>query len=132
MSDFYDDSINDLQAALKNAQLAADKVIRENDKAIEWASNEISFYRKTLAYVFECLKGKSIYWASPKWTKIEKHTVEDVKIEVQDTGFFGEEFKDERVVKVFVDDGKSYFIGEKLGENLFLTEKAAKEVAKSK
>lgn len=131
MGDFYYDSINDLQESLKNAQLAADKVIRENEKAIGCASNEISFYRKMLAYVFECFKGKSIYWASPEWTKIEKHTVEDVKIEVQDTGFFGEEFKDRQVVKVFADNGKGYFIGEKLGKNLFLTEEAAKEVAKS-
>ena len=129
MDDFQKDSVKDLLARIKDAQLAAENLIHENDQALEWAFNELNRYKNLLVYVLLFLKGKPIYWAHPEWKKIVSHTITDVRMERQVGGFFGEEFDGEIVVKIFVDDDDSYYIAETLGETLFFTLEDAQKVA---
>lgn len=71
--------------------------------------------------------GKPIYWASPAWNKYETHTITDVRLEKVESDFFGKEYVGKECVKIFVNDGKSYYIADNIGDTLFFTEKDAYE-----
>ena len=131
MEEYLNGTASELQAKIKEVKMLADKMIDENDRAFKWASEEIIKYKQLLECALKALVGRTIYWASPNWRKIEYHMITDVKLDKMESGFYGEEYKGETVIKLFVDETESYYIAEKLGENLFLNKEDAEKVAGS-
>lgn len=102
-------------------------IIEEKEKRIETEKQDYLKLQDKLVYMLKLKIGDNIYWASPAWNKYETHTISDVRIEKMDSSFFGKEYVGKECVKIFVNDGKSYYIADNIGDTLFFTEKDAYE-----
>lgn len=77
--------------------------------------------------LFEFLKSKighKIYWAHKAWVKYETHTIADVSVDIQESSFFGEEYKGKECIKIHIKNG-GYFIADGIGKTLFFDENEA-------
>jgi hypothetical protein len=84
--------------------------------------------KKIIYNILNNLKGFPIYWAAPGWI-VETHTIKSVKIDFESTDAFGDQYLGEEVVKIFIDDGDSYYIANDIGTEVFLDKCAAMKKA---
>lgn len=68
--------------------------------------------------------GQPIYWADKAWRKYEKHIISDVRYEIQESGFFGDEYAGKKCVKIYV-DGDGYYLANEIGKTIFFSETEA-------
>lgn len=68
--------------------------------------------------------GDFLYWADKSWFKYEKHTITDVRYEIQDTEFFGDEYVGKKCIKIYV-DSDGYYLANEIGKTIFFSETEA-------
>lgn len=98
--------------------------LRGKDIQIENVKREKGFYMDALEQTLRSKIGQKIYWAHKDWLKYEEHTISDVRREIQESDFFGQEYKGKMVIKIFLADG-GHYIANDIGNTLFFTVKDA-------
>ena len=81
-------------------------------------------YKTILLELLKSKIGHKIYWAHPAWVKYETHTIADVSVDIQESDFFGAEYKGNECIKIHIKNG-GYFIADNIGKTLFFDESEA-------
>ena len=88
------------------------------------AKQEANRYKTILFEFLKSKVGHKIYWAHKNWRKYETHTITDVSLDIQENGFFGEEYNGKECIKVHIKNG-GHFIADNIGKTLFFDEDEA-------
>ena len=92
---------------------------KQKEIALETLKQTYDTVNERLVKVIQSKKGEKIYWASYGWNKYETHTITDARFEKVTSDFFGKHYLGKMCVKIFVDDGNSYYLADHIGETLF-------------
>lgn len=118
LSETLKDNIRSLYEDYNNVISEKDKLIKENDK-----------HQKIIRNILRNKIGQKIYWAHEQWTKIETHTITNVKYRKYNDDFF-EEYKDKWCVLIEVDNS-GFYVADDIGKTLFFDKEEALRHAKS-
>lgn len=88
------------------------------------AEQEANRYKTILFELLKSKIGHKIYWAHPAWVKYETHTIEDISSDIQESGFFGEQYNGKECIKIHIKNG-GHFIADNIGKTLFFDESEA-------
>lgn len=115
--------MNEMRIIRDNLSFIEDKFLEQNLNLYK-VQEEANRYKTILLEFLKSKIGQKIYWAHKDWVKYETHTIADVSVDIQDSDFFGKEYKGKECIKIHIKNG-GHFIADNIGKTLFFDESEA-------